>query len=138
MEVPRVKLRPIINASGAVTRLGGAAMPEAVLRAHNEAAEVSVSMEELQAAAARRIAEVCGTESGLVTSGAAAGLTLGAAAILAGHDLCYEDLGLLGCTIFYRRRLQDMPLMIAFPFIPFILCVLFFFYFMSKMLFEHV
>jgi ferredoxin--NADP+ reductase len=31
--------------------------------------------------------------------------------ILAGHDLCYEDLGLLGCTIFYRRRLQDMPLM---------------------------
>jgi D-glucosaminate-6-phosphate ammonia-lyase len=87
VEVPRVKLRPIINASGAVTRLGGAAMPEAVLRAHNEAAEVSVSMEELQAAAARRIAEVCGTESGLVTSGAAAGLTLGAAAILAGHDL---------------------------------------------------
>ena len=62
-------------------------MPEAVLRAHNEAAAVSVSMEDLQAAAARRIAEVCGTESGLVTSGAAAGLTLGAAAILAGHDL---------------------------------------------------
>jgi L-seryl-tRNA(Ser) seleniumtransferase len=84
---PRVEIRPIINASGAVTRLGGALMPEAVLRAHNKAAGVSVSMEELQAVAARRIAKVCGTESGLVTSGAAAGLTLGAAAILAGHDL---------------------------------------------------
>jgi len=31
--------------------------------------------------------------------------------ILAGHDLRYEDLGLTGCTIFYRRRVQDMPLM---------------------------
>ena len=28
------------------------------------------------------------------------------------------------------NALQDMPLMIAFPFIPFVLCVLFFFYFM--------
>ena len=31
--------------------------------------------------------------------------------ILAGHDLRYEDLGLAGCTLFYRRRIQDMPLM---------------------------
>ncbi|MFP6622994.1 MAG: hypothetical protein VCC20_05905 [Myxococcota bacterium] len=31
--------------------------------------------------------------------------------ILANHDLAYEDLGLLGCTIFYRRRVKDMPLM---------------------------
>ena len=31
--------------------------------------------------------------------------------ILASHDLAYEDLGLLGCTIFYRRRIKDMPLM---------------------------
>jgi ferredoxin--NADP+ reductase len=33
--------------------------------------------------------------------------------ILAGHDLTFEDLGLEGCTIFYRRRIQDMPLMEA-------------------------
>jgi NADPH-dependent glutamate synthase beta subunit-like oxidoreductase len=33
--------------------------------------------------------------------------------ILAAHDLAYEDLGLEGCTIFYRRRVQDMPLMEA-------------------------
>ncbi len=33
--------------------------------------------------------------------------------ILAGHDLAYEDLGLAGCTLFYRRRVEDMPLMEA-------------------------
>ena len=30
--------------------------------------------------------------------------------ILAAHDLKFEDLGLEGCTIYYRRREQDMPL----------------------------
>ena len=80
-------MRPIINASGPVTRLGGALMPVATLKAYTEAAGHSVSMEELQGEAALRIAEVTGTESGLVCCGAAAGLTLGAAAIMAGYDL---------------------------------------------------
>ncbi|HKK52959.1 MAG TPA: FAD-dependent oxidoreductase [Myxococcota bacterium] len=31
--------------------------------------------------------------------------------ILAAHDLEWEDLGLEGATIFYRRRIEDMPLM---------------------------
>ncbi len=30
--------------------------------------------------------------------------------ILQRHDLTFEDLGLEGCTIFYRRREEDMPL----------------------------
>jgi NADPH-dependent glutamate synthase beta subunit-like oxidoreductase len=30
--------------------------------------------------------------------------------ILAQHDLAFEDLGLVGATIFYRRRVEDMPL----------------------------
>ncbi len=30
--------------------------------------------------------------------------------ILAKHDLEFSDLGLKGCTIFYRRRVEDMPL----------------------------
>lgn len=29
---------------------------------------------------------------------------------LAKHDIAWEDLGLAGCTIYYRRRLEDMPL----------------------------
>ncbi len=31
--------------------------------------------------------------------------------VLAAHDLRWEDLGLRGATIFYRRRIEDMPLM---------------------------
>jgi NADPH-dependent glutamate synthase beta subunit-like oxidoreductase len=30
--------------------------------------------------------------------------------ILARHELTFEDLGLEGCTIYYRRRVDDMPL----------------------------
>ena len=30
--------------------------------------------------------------------------------ILAAHDLTWEDLGLKGATIYYRRRVEDMPL----------------------------
>ncbi len=29
--------------------------------------------------------------------------------ILEAHGLAFEDLGLAGCTIFYRRRIEDMP-----------------------------
>src|SRR5436189_820650 len=79
-------LEPIINASGAVTRLGGAPMPEAVLEAFCAAARESVPLDELQAVASRALAEATGAEAGLVTSGACAALTLGAAAILTGYD----------------------------------------------------
>jgi L-seryl-tRNA(Ser) seleniumtransferase len=80
-------VQPILNASGAVTRLGGAPMPETVLQAFHDAALQSVSLEQLQAAGSRRIAEATGTETGLITAGAAASLTLGTAAILTGYDL---------------------------------------------------
>lgn len=80
-------LQPIINASGAVTRLGGAPMPAAVLEAFCAAAAEAVPLDELQGMASRVIAEATGAEAGLVTSGAAAGLLLGTAAILTGFDL---------------------------------------------------
>jgi seryl-tRNA(Sec) selenium transferase len=80
-------LQPIINASGAVTRLGGAPLSKAALEAFCLAARETVPLEQLHAVACRQIADVTGTEAGLVTSGAAAALTLGTAAILAGHDL---------------------------------------------------
>ena len=79
-------LEPIINASGAVTRLGGAPMPGPVLEAFCAAARASVPLDDLQAAASRVLAGATGAEAGLVTAGAAAALTLGAAAILAGYD----------------------------------------------------
>src|SRR5437660_842598 len=80
-------VEPIINVSGSVTRLGGAPMPQAVLEAFCAAARESVPLDELQGAASRVIAEATGAEAGLVTCGAAAALTLGAAAILTGYDL---------------------------------------------------
>lgn len=84
-------VEPAINACGTVTRLGGAPMPAAVLEAFRQAAGHSVSLEQLQAAAAQRIAAATGAESGLVTSGSAAALTLGAAAIIAGDDLALME-----------------------------------------------
>ncbi|WP_406697889.1 aminotransferase class V-fold PLP-dependent enzyme [Singulisphaera sp. Ch08] len=83
----RLGIEPIINASGAVTRLGGAPMSPLVLEAFCAAAGESVPLEQLQGVASRAIAEATGAEAGLVTAGAAAGLTLGAAAILTGYEL---------------------------------------------------
>jgi L-seryl-tRNA(Ser) seleniumtransferase len=79
-------LEPIINAAGAVTRLGGAPMPPEVLQAYALAARESVPLDEVQGLAARVLAEVTGAEAGIVTCGAASALTLGAAAILTGYD----------------------------------------------------
>ncbi len=83
----RFGVDPIINASGSVTRLGGAPMPESVLRAFCDAAGEAVSLEQLQAAASLRIARATGTEAGLVTAGSAAALTVGTAAMMTGYDL---------------------------------------------------
>jgi L-seryl-tRNA(Ser) seleniumtransferase len=80
-------LKAIINVSGAVTRLGGAPMPDAVLEAFCAAARESVPLDTLQGAASRIIAAATGAEAGIVTAGASAGLVMGAAAILAGWDL---------------------------------------------------
>ncbi len=93
-------VEPIINASGTVTRLGGAPMPDAVLDAFRRAAHEWVPLEQLQAAASRRIAALTGTEAGLVTSGSAAALTLGSAAMLTGHDL---------------NRMEQLPQCDGFP-----------------------
>lgn len=82
----RLHLAPIINASGSVTRLGGAIMPDEVLAAFLDASRATVPLEQLQAAASREIARHTGAEAGLVTAGSAAALTLGAAAILVGLD----------------------------------------------------
>ncbi|MCY2962185.1 MAG: selenocysteine synthase [Planctomycetota bacterium] len=83
----RFGVTPLINATGSVTRLGGAPMPPEVLAAFHEAAGEACSLEQLQAAASREISRHTGADAGLVTAGCAAGLTLGTAAILAELDL---------------------------------------------------
>jgi len=79
-------VQPIINGVGPATRLGGTIMDDEVLKAMADAARHYVKIDELQDAAGRFIAGLTGAESGYVTSGAAAGLALAAAACITGLD----------------------------------------------------
>ena len=79
-------LRRCINASGHVTALGGSLMPPEVTEAMASAARAFVPLSELHAAAGKRIAELTGAESALVTSGAAGAIVLAAAACIAGEN----------------------------------------------------
>ncbi len=76
-----------INVAGTLTRLGGSLMEPEVLQAMVQAAAVSVDIAELQTGASGVIARVTGAQAGIVTSGAAAGLTLAVAACLARWDV---------------------------------------------------
>ncbi len=84
-------VRPVVNAAGPLTRLGGNKLAPGVLDAMREAAATNVHMDELQARAGAVLAEITGAEAGYVTSGAAAGLTLAAAACMAGMDPAAMD-----------------------------------------------
>jgi L-seryl-tRNA(Ser) seleniumtransferase len=84
-------VRTVINASGTLTRLGGSRMAPEVLAAMAEAAASFVHIDELQAQAGRVIAEATGAEAGYVVTGAAAGLTLGTIACVAGLDVGKMD-----------------------------------------------
>jgi L-seryl-tRNA(Ser) seleniumtransferase len=82
----RLGVRPIINARGTHTRLGGTLMRPEVLDAMREAAQAYVVLDELQDKASEVIAQATGAEAGIVVGGAEAGLLIGTAAILAGTD----------------------------------------------------
>jgi L-seryl-tRNA(Ser) seleniumtransferase len=83
----RLGVKKRINAAGLLTRLGGSVMPPEVLEAMVEASRSFVDIAELQARASAVIADCTGAEAGLVTSGAAAALTLGTAACLTRLDV---------------------------------------------------
>jgi D-glucosaminate-6-phosphate ammonia-lyase len=82
----RLRVTPIINACGPVTRLSGGIMAPEVAQAMMEASQHCVDMVELQARASELIAEATGAEAGLVSSGAAAAMLLGLAACMTGLD----------------------------------------------------
>ena len=83
----RLGVKRRINAAGTLTRLGGAIMAGEVVDAMVAAAGASVDIGELQAAASRTIARITGAEAGIVTTGAAAALTLAAAASMTRWDI---------------------------------------------------
>jgi L-seryl-tRNA(Ser) seleniumtransferase len=82
----RLGVRPIINARGTHTRLGGTLIRPEVLDAMREAARAYVVLDELQDRASEVIARATGAEAGIVVGGAEAGLLIGTAAVLAGTD----------------------------------------------------
>lgn len=87
----KLGLSPIINAAGTLTRLGGTVMLAEVRDAMSQAANELVPMEELQAVASAVIAQCCGSEAGIVSSGASAGMTLATAACMVGLDIAAMD-----------------------------------------------
>ena len=84
-------ITPLINAAGFKTRLGGATLPADVIEGMAEAAAATVDIAALQARAGEIIARVTGAEAGYVTCGAAAALTLAAAACITRLDVKKVD-----------------------------------------------
>jgi L-seryl-tRNA(Ser) seleniumtransferase len=79
-------LVPIINAAGSVTHLSASPVSADIAAAMAAAAQSCIDIADAQARANAIIAAHTGAEAGIVTSGASAGLLLGAAACLAGLD----------------------------------------------------
>jgi L-seryl-tRNA(Ser) seleniumtransferase len=77
---------PIINAQATMTFLSGSLMVPETLEAINATAHSFANMYELQAAVGKKISEMLGCESGLVSSGCAGAILLGTAACITGKD----------------------------------------------------
>ena len=82
----RLGVTPIINAAGSITRLGGSRTRPKTLDLMSQAARVMVNIDDLNRAAGEELARLTGAEAGFVCSGAAGGLVLQAAAVIAGND----------------------------------------------------
>lgn len=81
----------VINASGTKTRIGGSRIRPEAVEAMTTASQSFVRLSDLQQRASDLIADATGAEAGYVTNGAAAGLTLAAAACIAGSDPAVMD-----------------------------------------------
>ncbi len=76
----------IINASGTTTMWGGSKLRPEVAEVMQKTSDVMVNIGDLNKAAGKVLAEICGAEAGLVVSGSGGGLTMQAAAVIAGSD----------------------------------------------------
>ena len=84
-------VKRIITASGSTTAYGGSKTRPEIHDAMNKASRMMVSLDDLNRAASRIIADATGAEAGFVASGAAGGLVLQAAAVIAGSDPAMMD-----------------------------------------------
>lgn len=81
-----LNVRPFINAAGTYTMLTASLMWPEVMDAIDYASKVFVPLGDLHDAVGKHIAELVGSEGAMVTSGAAAALTLGTAACITGKN----------------------------------------------------
>ena len=82
-------IRPLINARGTYTYLSGSLELPAVRQAASDASFQFVDLYELQHAAGKWLAKLSGTESGMVTSGAAGAIAAATAGCIAGTNPDY-------------------------------------------------
>lgn len=82
----RLGVRPMINARGTWTYTSASLELPEVKAAQEEAARHFVNIFDLQHAVGRRLAELTGAESGMITSGAAGAMASATAACIAGSD----------------------------------------------------
>ena len=82
----RLGVKTVINCRGTWTYLSGSLEFPEVRQAQVEAAQHFVNMLDLQRAVGRRLAELTGAESGIVTSGAAGAMAAATAGCMAGSD----------------------------------------------------
>jgi len=82
----RLGVKTVINCRGTWTYLSGSLEFPEVRQAQVEAANHFVNVIELQRAVGRRLAELTGAESGIVTSGAAGAMAAATAGCMAGSD----------------------------------------------------
>ena len=82
----RLGVKPFINANLPFTFLSATVVWPEVRRAIDEAAHYMVDVVDLQRGVGRRLAEISGAESGMVSSGAAGSMALATAACIAGTD----------------------------------------------------
>ncbi|MGB2605082.1 MAG: hypothetical protein WBC78_15905, partial [Candidatus Sulfotelmatobacter sp.] len=82
----RLGVKTVINCRGTWTYLSGSLEFPEVRQAQVEAAQHFVNMFDLQRAVGRRLSELTGAESGIVTSGAAGAMSAATAACIAGSD----------------------------------------------------
>lgn len=80
-------VRPVLNAQGTITRLGGNTPSPAVRAAMEEAEEYYLGLGELLDKTGEKIADMLGVEAALVTSGCTGALALASAACLTGKDV---------------------------------------------------
>ena len=78
--------KPVINATGSVTMLGGSTPVPEVLEAMERASGAYVPLMELQEKAGAAIARMVDVPAAYITSGAGSALTLASAAFMAGED----------------------------------------------------